>query len=60
MTAAICCSDFIVPTRVSIMDQIATKDCLESLGEVKSVRKAAGYNTNIKVLASNIKKSFGG
>ena len=54
MTAAICCSDFIVPTGVGIMDQIATKDCLDSLNEVKSLRKAAGYNTNIKVLASNI------
>lgn len=54
MTAALCCSDFTVPTGVGILDQIASKDCLETLKEVSNLRKAAGYDTSIKVLASNI------
>lgn len=53
-TAAMCCSYFIVPTGLSIVDQIVTKDTIEELQEIKKLRKAAGFYTNIKVLASNI------
>lgn len=53
-TAAMCCSHFIVPTGLSITDQIVAKDTLEELQETQKLRKAAGFETNIKVLVSNV------
>lgn len=53
-TAAICCSHFIIPTGVGIMDQIATKDFLTLVGDVTSLRKAAGYNTDYRVILTQV------
>ena len=51
-TAAICCSHFIIPSGVGIMDQIATKDFLSLITEIASLRKAAGYSTDYRVMAT--------
>lgn len=56
-SAAMCCSFFIIPTGVGIMDQISTKDFLGDIEEVTKLRKAAGYDTDYKVLASNVSNS---
>ena len=53
-TASLCCNHFIIPTGVGIMDQIATKESLSELSEIKKLRKAAGFNTSIKVLPSRV------
>jgi cellulose biosynthesis protein BcsQ len=53
-TASLCCNRFIVPTAVGIMDQIATKETLSELNEIKSLREAAGFSTSIKVLPSRV------
>ncbi len=55
-TALICCSHMIIPTGVGIMDQIATKDFLTLVEDVISLRKAAGYNTDSRVLVTNSDK----
>lgn len=55
-TAAICCSQFIIPSGVGIMDQIATKAFLSVMEEVKSLREAAGYQLQYKVLATQTEK----
>jgi cellulose biosynthesis protein BcsQ len=53
-TASLCCNRFIIPTGVGIMDQIATKEMLSELSEIKSLRKAAGFSTSVMVLPSKI------
>ncbi len=53
-TASLCCNRFIVPTGVGIMDQIATKETLSELNEIKSLRNAAGFSTSVMVLPSKI------
>jgi len=52
-TAALCCSNFIIPTGVGIMDQISTKSFLGEVEEIEKLRKAAGYETDVCVLATN-------